>query len=183
MLDSKEGQQTALIIVNAIAPYCFELNNFLAMPQGFNYRFRYRRFWMPTIGDPKELEGLPLLIILRIFESGELIPLREATVERISEVGDVVHIEYRLGEIMPLPDDTNLRSNQILGFTRATEKVLGEYSNVPGKDLRNLVLIADRAGLPTETWPDPRFPHRTEYDFRIQEGAGRCRGASIRKRR
>ena len=32
-------------------------------------------------------------------------------------------------------------------------------------------------------WPDPRFPHRTEYDFRIQEGAERCRGASTRKRR
>ena len=32
-------------------------------------------------------------------------------------------------------------------------------------------------------WPDPSFPHRTEYDFRIQEGAERCRGASTRKRR
>jgi len=32
-------------------------------------------------------------------------------------------------------------------------------------------------------WPEPSFPHRTEYDFRIQEGAGRCRGASIRRRR
>ena len=28
-------------------------------------------------------------------------------------------------------------------------------------------------------WSDPRFPHRTEYDFRIQEGAERCRGLYI----
>jgi hypothetical protein len=32
-------------------------------------------------------------------------------------------------------------------------------------------------------WPDPSFPHRTGYDFRIQEGAERCRGASTQKRR
>lgn len=105
MLDRKHGKQTVLIIVNAIAPYCFELNNVLAMPTGFIYRFRYRRFWMPTIADPNKLAGLPLLILLRIFESGELIPLREATIERISEVGDVVHIEYRLGEIVRLQDE------------------------------------------------------------------------------
>ena len=35
MLDRKHGKQTVLIIVNAIAPYCFELNNVLAMPTGF----------------------------------------------------------------------------------------------------------------------------------------------------
>lgn len=40
-----------------------------------------------------------------------------------------------------------------------------------------------RLSIPAIYWPDPRFPHRTEYDFRIQEGAERCRGASIRKRR
>ncbi|HUA93878.1 MAG TPA: hypothetical protein VL991_14990, partial [Terracidiphilus sp.] len=32
-------------------------------------------------------------------------------------------------------------------------------------------------------WPDPRFPHRTEYDFGIQEGAEGCRGASTPRRR
>lgn len=36
---------------------------------------------------------------------------------------------------------------------------------------------------PMGRWPEPSFPHITEYDFRIQEGAERCRGASTRKRR
>jgi hypothetical protein len=39
------------------------------------------------------------------------------------------------------------------------------------------------AGIAVQYWPDPRFPHRTEYDFRIQEGAERCRGASTPRRR
>ncbi len=150
MFDHKKADRKVLVIVNAIAPYCFELNNVLAMPLGFNYRFRYRRFWMPSVTDPNELVGLPLLIILRIFETGELVPLREATIWRISEVGDVVHIEYKLGAIVRIDDAPNQRTKQISAFTKSIESLLGEYPNTPGADLRNLVLIAAGSAIPGE---------------------------------
>jgi predicted enzyme related to lactoylglutathione lyase len=54
------------------------------------------------------------------------------------------------------------------------------------KEFERLRSIVDEFVQEPTTMPwvaCPHFPHRTGYDFRIQEGVGRCRGASIRKRR
>ena len=55
----KDESKFVIIIVNSIPPYCYELNNILSLPDGFNYRFRYQKKkmgeWMPEIENPKDL--------------------------------------------------------------------------------------------------------------------------------
>jgi len=65
----------------------------------------------------------------------------------------------------------------------------GIFSNIDDDPMGQQIVIGSDPNWPLmidwvrvwSWWPDSCFPQRTEYDFRIQEGAERCRGASTRE--
>src|SRR5690349_12187560 len=98
-MNKPEEKKFVIIIVNSIAPYCYELNNILALPDNFVYRFRFRKSkkgeWMPQIDNPKSLRDCDGLIVLREFQTtGQFIPIRKIHINKVSVIGDIVYIEY-----------------------------------------------------------------------------------------
>lgn len=139
----------AIIIVNSIAPYAFEINNYLGLPNGFSYRFRYQKSessdWMPTINDPRDLEGVQALVITRNFDTAELFPVRTIEIQNVSTIGDVVYLDYNLGDLFGLESTVPDRERQLKRFSEFMEDAIGDYENVPGEDLDNLIFFTENA--------------------------------------
>jgi hypothetical protein len=142
------SQSFVIIIVNSIEPYCFEINNVLAMPSGFTYRFRYQRKkqgeWMPEIANPKELNNCRALVVLRdFFVTAQLIPIRKIYITSILIIGDIVYIEYLLEERIAFNSNPDKRDKQIEKFNQriVTDIKTNIYPNIPGQDLKNLVFF------------------------------------------
>jgi len=138
--DSNHGH--VIIIFNNIPPYAYEVNNILALPDGFAYRFRFRRKWMPTIQNPRELVGRAGLVVMRNFGTAECIPLRRIRILDILEVGDVDYIEYALENIIDLDSHEEARNEQLRAFNERMKAEIRGFDNVPGKDLEKLLFIA-----------------------------------------
>ena len=137
-----------VIIVNSIEPYCHELNNILALPEAFTYRFRYQKNklgeWMPEVDDPKELRGCEGLVVLREFQkTAKFIPIRKIALYNVMVIGDIVYLEYRLGLRIPFSSDLKKRDEQIARFNQRilTDIKTDIYPNTPGEDLKNLVFF------------------------------------------
>ncbi len=143
-----EDKKFAIIIVNSIAPYCYELNNILALPDNFVYRFRFRKSkrgeWMPEIDNPKKLKDCDGLIVLREFQTtAQLIPIRKIRIIKVSVIGDVVYIEYKLREKVLFSSNPDQREAQLNKFNEriTTDVRTNLYPNLPRADLRNLVFF------------------------------------------
>ena len=64
------GSRIVYIIVNAIDPYGYEVNQFLACPEGMRNVVRFKTKWFPTIKSSSELVGrhgvlIPLCVNIR----------------------------------------------------------------------------------------------------------------------
>jgi hypothetical protein len=148
MVSSQTSNLFAIIIVNSIKPYCYELNNVLSLPSGFTYRFRYQKKkkgeWMPEIPNPKQLKGCKALVVLREFSvTAKLIPIRKILITKVVMIGDIVYIEYELDERIIFSSDILIREKQLEVFNQRilTDINTSLYPNIPGEDLRNLVFF------------------------------------------
>lgn len=145
---ANQGELFVVIIVNTIAPYCFEINNIMALPVGFTYRFRYQKKkqgeWMPEIKNPKTLKGCNALVVLREFlTTAKLIPIRKIYINNVLVIGDIVYIEYELKERVTFSSDPDRRNEQIELFNRRiiTDIKTDRYPNSPNQNLKNLVFM------------------------------------------
>ena len=131
-----------VIIVNSIPPYAYEANNILALPNGFAYRFRFRRKWMPTVENPMGLRGRSGLVVLRNFNTAEFVPLRRIRVSNILEVGEVYYIEYVLEDIMDFDSHGKDRDEQLKKFNELMNVAIRGFKNIPGQDLEQLIFMS-----------------------------------------
>ena len=139
--------EIGLIIVNSIPHYCYELNNILSLPNGFEYRFRYQKGvssdWLPTIDDPSSLEDSRALVILRDWDTASFIPLRWINIQTVQVVGDVVYFNFELKNLVDLRPNEPSYPYHYKVFNQYVEQAIGNYENFPGTDLRNLVLFTE----------------------------------------
>ena len=135
------GGPCTIIIVNAIKPYGYEINNVLALQSGFPYRFRYRRNWVhvPSAGN---LDGTDGLIILRDFHTGRFVPIRRILIKKAKEVGDIFYITYFLRELIQLPSDDAGRERELNKFHDLVSAAIKGHQNDPNSDLEYLVFRA-----------------------------------------
>lgn len=133
--------RTTIIIINSIRPYGYELNNILALPIGFSYRCRFRREWvdLPT---PQGVVGTDGILVLRVFQTAQFIPVRRVKIKSASVVGDIYHIKYQLGDWISLPADEEERRKKIKGFNQLLSAALGDAENPANANLRRLVFSA-----------------------------------------
>lgn len=169
-----------IIIVDAVRPYAYEINNILALPPGFGYRCRYRQRRVRVDHPVERLPGTNGLVILRCFEDGRLYPIRKIHVDTARTVGDIVYIQYTLEEWVKLSSSQEERRAQIAHFNELVSPNLAE-PNEPGSDLQHMVFFgidfcyfldesSDEPCTDDERWGNivdelRRLPIYHEYDF------------------
>ncbi|MDA0632035.1 hypothetical protein OUY22_01300 [Nonomuraea sp. MCN248] len=109
------------MIIHAHRPYCFDLNEILALPSGFRYRSRFDSRWIdPSLRDDiEDAKGDRVLLILRDPENSQLIPVRWGIFETVQRIGRVVYFEYLLGRLVQYSVAPNVRQQEIVARTAA----------------------------------------------------------------
>ena len=144
-----DSDQTVYIIVNAIPPYGYEINQFLACPIGTKNVVRFKQKWLPEIADPQNLEGpdilkgKPAVLILRDWETARLIPLRRLTISSVLPVGEIYDIEWIANEIIDYDSEKEKRDRQLDAFNEHMRTNQEKYPNEPRSDLKNLVFLVE----------------------------------------
>ena len=102
-----------IAVTGSKKPYLYDLPAVLALQKGGRSRFRYRQVWVDNrlLRDLRRGGGYQqreLLLVFHSLELGRLVPLRWARVERIQEVGPLVHVCFSVSDYVDasqeLPD-------------------------------------------------------------------------------
>ena len=141
------------ILIHSHRPYCFDLNEILALPSGFRYRNRFDMQWIdPTLRQNIESTvGGQVLLILRDLDSNTLIPFRYGKLYNVERVGKVVLFEYHLGDLIAYDNEENVRQQEIVART----KLIGDnhpwLPGVEGEALTSASVFKSTVGkaLPT----------------------------------
>ena len=91
-----------IMITNSISPYCYDIAHAIGLPTYFSYRFRYKSKLIHLPYSIQEIKNKEGLIVLRQFESGELIPLRYIKTEFVRSIGDINYIEFFVDKFINL---------------------------------------------------------------------------------
>jgi len=135
-------RRIAYIIFNSIPPYAYEANNILALPNGMPYRARFRRAWHPDIKAPSEIENRDTLLVLRNWDTAQLVPLRRVRTGKVQRVGKIYYINYVLGDIVEYDSAEATRTQQVQDFNDKIALELKGYANTPKSNLDKLVFLA-----------------------------------------
>ena len=90
-----------VMITNTIQPYCYDIAHVLGLPTNFSHRFRYLAKYIKLSNDIKSIKGQDALIVLRNYETSDLIPVRYVNVEDVLTVGEINYIEFRMLDYFP----------------------------------------------------------------------------------
>lgn len=130
-----------IIIFNNIPPYAYEVNNILALPNGFTYRFRFREKWIHGTEFPSQLNNHEGLVVLRDFSNAGFIPLRRIRLLEVLEVGDIVYINYLLKDIIEFDSNNEARERQLSEFNERMKAATIGFENKAGKNLDKLIFL------------------------------------------
>lgn len=84
-------------------PYVYDLPHLLALPDGFEFRFRYRHQWVEetirrSLSTSNEHhQGRELILLFYSQETKRIIPLRRCTIIGLEDLGPMVFVHFRLG--------------------------------------------------------------------------------------
>lgn len=113
--------QHACFIIHSQLPYQLDLNEILALPEGFRYRNRFDQQWidkdvLPDIEE--QLLGRAVLLVLRDVDQNRLVPVRWGSLVVVRRIGPICYFEYRLGKLIHYESADNVREQQIIEATR-----------------------------------------------------------------
>jgi hypothetical protein len=136
--------QHVCFIINSIDPYCWDINQILALPSGFSYRNRWREKWVNTDlrDDITQIKNTKVLLILRDFEKDILIPIRWGIIQVAERIGDVFYFEYELGDLVKFDKDLGARNSQIDAFNREFRARHGDSHRGLNQDIAPSVFLS-----------------------------------------
>lgn len=125
------GAEHVCFVIHAHRPYCFDMNEIMALPAGMRYRNRFDRQWVdpPLRGDLQSLLGEAVLIVLRDPGNNTLIPVRWGKIVTVQPVGRIVYFEYHLGDLVEYSTAENVRQQEIVDHTTT---FAAQHSWLPG---------------------------------------------------
>lgn len=138
MREQPSADNHACFIINSHKPYCFDLNEILALPAGFRFRNRFDTRWVrPSLrGNVDWFVGKRVLLTLRDIEHNTLIPARWATIVSAIPVGDIFYFEYILGDLIRYNTAAPVRVQEIAAHT---EIFRGNHEWLPGEAGKPLI--------------------------------------------
>lgn len=109
------------LIIHSHRPYCFDLDEIMALPSGMKFRNRFDIQWIrPDLRDDIESTvGGRVLLILRDIDSNTLIPFRWGKIYKIERIAKVVIFKYYLDDIIEYGSDDNVIAEEIRASTKA----------------------------------------------------------------
>jgi hypothetical protein len=136
-----KNEKFTIIIINSIKPYGYEVNNIIGLPRDFKFRLRYRKQWVHVnnVADLIDTDGL---LILRVFQTGKLIPLRRIHIIKARMIGDIAYIEYLLCDWIALASSDTDRKEQLQKFQQLVSAAIGSIPNAPNVNMEWLVFSA-----------------------------------------
>jgi hypothetical protein len=107
-----------MFVIHSVDPYCYELGQIFALPNGFKYRHRYDERWVDaSVRDNLDaVAGQDVLVVFWNSETKKLLPLRWGKIENAQKVGRIHYFEYRLLEFVAYKNDAAQRQAQINAF-------------------------------------------------------------------
>jgi hypothetical protein len=102
---------TLVAITGSDVPYLYDLPQFQALPEGFEYRFRYKRTWVaPKVIESvkacaKNYVGQEVFLVFHSKIRKALIPLRFARVAAIELLGSIVFVRFRVSKFACIADE------------------------------------------------------------------------------
>lgn len=177
------SEDLLIAVTGSQHPYIFDLPQLLSLPDGFEFRFRYRLQWVAADlrreleelrwyswirKSEKVLAGRSLVLVFHSQEQRRLVPIRLCTVIAIELLGPMVFVRFRVGPIVrvskavvapPLEVDAQVAESARLN-ERATSML-----DLPGYNLSNTLpegfyLRRSAAALEDGDWKTPpgQFP-------------------------
>jgi hypothetical protein len=138
----------ACFIIHAHRPYCFDLNEALALPSGLRYRNRFDSQWVaPSLRDDvTDLVGRPVLLILRDPDNNMLVPVRWGKIITVLPVGKVVFFEYILDDLVQYSTAVNVRQQEIIARTASFAEQHDWLPGPQGEQLKTPSVFLSTAG-------------------------------------
>jgi hypothetical protein len=136
-------------IIQSHNPYCFDLNEILALPSGFRYRNRFDTRWIEPVLQQEEMSSFlqkRVLVVLRDIESNQLIPARWGLIVSAIPVGEIFYFEYQLGDLIRYNSMNNVRLQEIVGHTEAFSRNHHWLPGITGKPLTDPSVFRSNVG-------------------------------------
>jgi hypothetical protein len=127
-------------VISNIAPYAYEINNFLGPPDDLAYRFRFHKMWI-SLENPSDARGQKGLIVMRDTQTARFYPLRQILIRKVVRVGEIFYFEYTLGATTEFSSEASQRQKQLDQFNKLIKPAL-EWPNIPGKNMHKSVFWA-----------------------------------------
>jgi len=152
MVGTERVGQHLCLIIHSHRPYCFDLNEIMALPSGFRFRNRFDLQWVhqDLRQDIEATAGKRVLLILRDVDNNKLIPFRWGHLFNVETIARVVLFDYLLGDRVQYSNNGNVIAEEI---NARTELLTDRHSWLPGEAGKRLtspsVFESDvGAGLP-----------------------------------
>lgn len=134
------GQHVCLVI-HSHRPYCFDINQILALPSGFRFHNRFDIQWVhqDLRKDLESLKGQRVLLILRDPDNNKLIPFRWGMLINVERIAKTVLFDYHLGDLIKYSNDDNVIAEEVNARTR---ELASRHDWLPGDQGRGLTTPA-----------------------------------------
>ena len=92
-----------LAVTGSQRPYLFDLPQLLSLPEGFEFRFRYRHTWVDPaivrqlVDGETNLAGREAIILFHSQMSRRIVPIRRGTIIGLEELGPMILLRFRVG--------------------------------------------------------------------------------------
>lgn len=100
-----------IAITGSQKPYVYDLPHLLALPDGFEFRFRYRHQWVaPDIrrdlaAANTRHQGNDVILVFYSHETKRLLPLRKCTLVGLEDIGPMVYMRFQVGPFATVDPD------------------------------------------------------------------------------
>lgn len=97
------GAKPLIAVTGSQKPYIFDLPHLLSLPEGFEFRFRYRHSWVDhevqdiVASDSTALSGREVIILFHSQDSRYIIPIRKGTIIGLENLGPMILFRFRVG--------------------------------------------------------------------------------------
>jgi hypothetical protein len=147
-----EAQHLCLII-HSHRPYCFDINQILALPTGFRFHNRFDIQWVhqDLRRDIESLKGQRVLLVLRDPDNNKLIPFRWGRLFNAERIAKTVLFDYHLEDLISYSNEDNVINEEINACTRMFADRHDWLPGELGKGLTSPAVFRSDVGLGLST--------------------------------
>jgi hypothetical protein len=120
MPTNDSAAQHLCLVIHSHRPYCFDINQILALPSGFRFHNRFDIQWIhqDLRQEVESLTGQRVLLVLRDPDNNKLIPFRWGRLFNVERIAKTVLFDYHLEDLIDYSNEDNVIIEEIKARTR-----------------------------------------------------------------